>query len=535
MYPTLYELHLSSLGARLLAAATALWSLLLVISQLGLAAVPGGRLLLLTVPAVVFGYLILERIPSALVRLSGAWIALLVGAFFVAYLVAATPLLAFAPLAILISAAICTRFPATAVTFAFALTGSYASLKAFTGASGALVADVVLGGLVTGIVLSRVADRRVSLPLWPAVLLVGAYLFISIIQIFAGSNLTTGLLSFRLTGWYLLAAMLIAYAGWDRATYLRVARGIVIATGLLGAYAGLRWFIGPAAAEEAVAQQTGGAFNFINGDLRVFGGLGSGHQLGFWTGVTAPFCLGAALAWRGAWRLVAGTAFILVAFAVLASEVRGGFVGLVLGVTTVLVLYQLARAVPGLHLGRSLALAGGSLAILFGALVFTADSDEGSGLKRYTNILTPSEDLPYSHREAKFGEALLDIREHPLGQGVGSASLNASLRDPYLSIASNSLDNSYLKIAFEQGFVVVVIFVGGLLLLIGRLSTSAVKVADREAAGAGMGAAGTLVSTVVILYSGMYVEDLITLGAWLIVGVGIGSLLMARRKVVELP
>jgi O-antigen ligase len=306
---------------------------------------------------------------------------------------------------------------------------------------------------------------------------------------------------------------------------------VVVAAGLIGAYAALRWFIGPAAAERNLAIVVDGSFNFVEGHFRDVGSFNAGHQLGFWTGATGPFCLAAALGWRGRWRLVAAAAFLLVTFAVLASEVRGGLIGLVIGVAIVLVLFQVARSVPGLRLGRSVAIAAMSVAVIGGALIATVGST--GRLDRYTNIFHPSQDPAYVSRTTKGGEALRAIEEQPWGHGLGTASQNESLRGPYLSIASKSVDNSFLKVGFEQGIPVLLLFVGALGFLLLRLSVSSVRTRDAEAAAMGIGAAGALASSVAIFYTGIYFEDLIALGPWIMVGLGAAFLIDRQPQAVE--
>jgi O-antigen ligase len=107
------------------------------------------------------------------------------------------------------------------------------------------------------------------------------------------------------------------------------------------------------------------------------------------------------------------------------------------------------------------------------------------------------------------------------------------VRSPYLSIATNSLDNSYLKVAYEQGVPGLVLFAGALVLILVRLCWSAVRSRDPESAALGIGAAGALGSMIVVLYTGMYLETVLVLGPWIAIGVGAGILI--RRESAALP
>src|SRR5205807_1598445 len=145
--------------------------------------------------------------------------------------------------------------------------------------------------------------------------------------------------------------LMFAYAGWSRATYERIARGVVVVASLVGAYATVRWLVGPSGIERDHAVAVSGPYDYVDGHLRVFGPFSSGHTLAAWTAVAIPFCLAIALWLRGWWRFLAGVACVLCAFALLASEVRVGLAGAGLGVFTVVALYQLSRGFRGLHLG----------------------------------------------------------------------------------------------------------------------------------------------------------------------------------------
>ena len=450
----------------------------------------------------------------------------------VAAVTSAQPLLAFAPLVILGFAALCWRRPAAATVTAFTLSGAYGSLRAFTGLSAALPIDLILAGLWVGLVLSRIAAReRTPRRAWAGLVVIALYVAVSALQIITTPDQTAGFFSFRLEGWYLLAIFLIAYGAWEKVTYTRIARGVIVVSGLVGAYASLRFFIGPAGAERDLAITVGGVYNFVGGKLRDVGSFAGGHALSFWAGMTAPFCLAAALGWRDRWRLVAGAAFPVLAFAVLASKARGGFLGLVVGTVLVLVLYQLARSVPGLHLGSTAAVILTAVVLVGGALAFVAGS--AGQLSRYTDIFNCSREIACVDRKQKWDEALPVIEKHPFGQGIGSASADLALRGSNLTIAVYTLDNSYLKIAWEQGIPVLALFVAGMGLLLLRLSWTATRVRDREAATMGIGAAGALASALACFYTEMFIENVQVVGLWLIVGLGCAFLLNAERDAAE--
>ena len=437
-----------------------------------------------------------------------------------------------APLAFLAGAAICYRHPAATTIAAFTLSGTYGSLKAFTGLSGAFFIDLLLMGLWGAVLYTRlIRGRSRPLSIWPSFIAVALYLALTVLAVLTADDISRAFLSFRLSGWYLLAAILIAYAGWQRPTYTTIARGFVVVGLLVGAYATFRWFVGPADKELARALEVAGPYNYVDGKLRTFGSFNAGHQLGYWAAAVAPFCLAAALAWKRRWRLVAGLAFLLLVFAVLASEVRGGFIGLVLGTGAVLGLAQVSRSMPSVNLGRTAIVTATCVTIVAGALLFTAGAS--NRLDRYTNIFHRDEDISYVNRQLKWTEAIEDIEQHPFGQGIGSGSLNQDIRGPFLSIAYYALDNSFLKIAFEQGFVVMVLFVVAMVLVLLQLTMGALRAIRAEAAAMALGATGALISSLAVFYTGMEIEDVIALGPWLIVGLGAAFLINEQSEALE--
>jgi hypothetical protein len=449
--------------------------------------------------------------------------------------------IALVPLAIVASGIVCFRLPAFGVVLAFLLTAIYGSIEAFTGFSAAPLVDLLLAGLWTGLLIERLARGQVQRQLiWPAFLLLGIYLVLTLAAVLMAPDTYPAFLSFRLSGWYLLAVILIAYAGWDATVRTRIARGLALVGLLIGGYATFRWLAGPAPAETARALEVAGGFNVIDGELRTFGSFNSGHQLGFWAAAVAPFCLAATLGWTGRWRLVSGLAFVLLTVGVLASGIRGGFVGLVLASGLVLALMQFARSTTGVHVGRNALVGATAVAIIGGALLFTAGATDR--LDRYTNIFTPEEDRAYVNRTAKWGEAVDEIQQHPFGQGLGSASLNPAIRDPYLSSATLALDNSYLKVAWEQGIAVAIVFVAGLVLVLIRLAAGGVRSREREVAAMGAGGAGALAATMIVFFFDLAIEDVAALGPWMVIGLGASfviadraSVPAARRTVVQHP
>ncbi|MGI9021617.1 MAG: O-antigen ligase family protein [Solirubrobacterales bacterium] len=515
---------------RSLLAVTAAWTALVLGVTAGLVPVAGMPVMIafVALPLSAWG-LLLRADPPPGIGWIAAWTALVLGAILVVPFLVSSPAVALAPLALILSAAICTRLPATAVMVVFTISAIYGSLNAFTGTTGGVAVDLVLAGAWFGLLVPQLApDRQRPHLTWPGIVIVGLYLAITLLGILLSANPSVGFVVFRLSAWYLMALLLLAYAGWPAETYSRIARGIVLVAGLVGAYAAFRWVAGPA--HEELLHALGNPFNFIDGEMRVIGSLPSGHELGFWAGSLAPLSLAALLGWRGGWRLVAGGSYALLAFAVLVSEARGPFVGLVLGSGVVLGLYQVAGSMPRIRVGIGVLITAACIASLTGALIYSTNGED-SAIERYSNILEPSEDGAFARREQKWGEAIDEIDTHPFGHGLGAASLIESLR-PYESIGGAGLDNAYLKLAYEQGFPVVILFITGFLLLLVRLGFGAMRSRSRDTATAAMGSAGVLTSCLLILYTGVYIEALVAVGVWIAVGLGVAVVLREESAAV---
>jgi hypothetical protein len=511
------------------------WTLLALDLVLDLFTLPGlaGRVALLAtlgVPlllgaAVIFGRG--EARPP--LTQSAGWTAILAGALVAGAVLSFQPLLALAAPALLVSALACSRYPVAATAGVFLLTGAYNTIEAYTPLPVGLTVDLLLAGLWAGVVWSYLfggRDRPVWI--WPGVAVIGAYLAITVAGMLGAESVSGGVFAFRGTAWYIAAALLVGYAGWRTVTYHRIARGFVAAAVLVGGYATFRWIVGPAAAEQDLAFATNAKYQFVNNELRLFGSFNDGKALGAWTAAVIPFCVAFALAFTGRWRIPAAAGAGLCLLALLGSEARGAFAGAVVGVLLVLALYQLSRGVPGLHLGITAAAVIGIAAVGVFLFTQTAGSDEASS-QRYSALLNPGDDLAYQARLFKWRTALDDIRDKPFGMGLGAAGGAQQRYGRFATVGSSSIDSSYLKIAFEQGFAAMIVFAIGVLLLVAGLARRALVTLDRHRAGLAMGGCGALVAFSVLMYSENSIEGLPALTMWLLVGLGISQFASPAR------
>ena len=385
--------------------------------------------------------------------------------------------------------------------------------------------SLLLAGLWLGVAWRRiVGGERFAVRLLPGVVLLLGFALITLAQVAAAPSLSFGLHTFVSTGLYLLTVVLVGASELDGDRLATIGKGIVAIALLAAAYAVLRHIIGPAAKERAIASQQ--PFNFKDGKLLLFGSFESRHQLGLWCALVVPFCAGMAAVLRGSWRIAALAVIPLCAVALVASESRAALVAAVIGLAVVLALHSMGRAFPGPRLGVVLAavivIAGGAAA----AIALSGGSSNET-TKKFTVVLHPTSDAAYQARVAKWDETLREIRKEPMGHGLGTANQLQQQQGRFVSIGSFSIDNSYLRVGYEQGTLPALIYIAGLLTLTLALIRRAAITPDPARAGPALAAAGAMAAYVVVLYPSNAFDGYAALAAWLLAGVGIAPFLAA--------
>jgi hypothetical protein len=417
----------------------------------------------------------------------------------------------------------CRRRPEIAILALFAVASAFGVIDAFTPVPPSKLADLLLAGLWLGVAWRRiVGGERFAVRLMPGVVLLLAFAVISLTQVVAAPSLSFGLHTFVSTGLYLLTVVLVGASELDADRLAIVGKGIVAIALLVAAYAVLRHLIGPAGRERAIASQQ--PFNFKDGRLLLFGSFESRHQLGLWCALVVPFCAGMAAVMRGRWRIAALAVIPLCAVAFVASQSRAALVAAVIGLVAVLALHSMGRAFPGPRLGVVLAavivIAGGGAA----AIVLSGGNGNET-TKTFTVVLHPNDDAAYRARVAKWDEALREIRRQPMGHGLGTANQLQQQQGRFVSIGSFSIDNSYLRVGYEQGILPALIYIAGLLALTFTLIRRAAITPDPARAGPALAAAGAMVAYVVVLYPSNAFDGYTALAAWLLAGVGVAPFL----------
>jgi hypothetical protein len=458
-------------------------------------------------------------------RIAGAAAFVILAALVAGALVAGAPFLGLVVPGLAVGSLVCLRYPAASLMAAFLLTGAYGTIDAFTAIPVGGAIDFVIASLVLGVLGTFVVNRPDRTPrVWAGTAAVVLYAAIAAVGVVLASDRVAGVYSFRSSVWYLLALLLIAYAPWRAEAHQRVARGFLAVALAVGAYAVFRLIVGPADQERALALASSSTnlIDLRDPDIGLVGSFSSRHELAAWCAVAVPFAFALSLALRGRWRILSVAAAVACAMALLGSEVRVALAACLAGVLLVLVLYQLSRAFPGLHLGTTALVVLGLTAGGVAAFTWTV-GDSPRSVERYKALFNPTQDIAYQDREIKWKQVVDDVDRHPFGHGMGSAGRAQQEHGRFVDVATFGIDNAYLKVAFEQGWGAMLLFAAATLLLLGGLVRRAVTTVDRARAGPALGACGALISLLVLSFAGVYIEGLPALAAWMLVGVGVAQ------------
>ncbi len=513
-------------------AATAAFTLVAMASKTGAFHLPGGSMTLALFPVALLAIDGIWRHLASRNELRGAaaWSALvLVALTFTPALTRSTEVAVGLPIALTVSV-VAARKPALTVVLVAATTAAMGSFQAFLGFAPGTAIDLLLVALWLAVIGRVVIGRPYAFVLWPAILGFALFAGISALDMVTSGNFALAYFGFKSTVWYMLTFVAIAYAGWSRETYRTIAFGIVCLVCLVCTYTVFRWVFGPAQAERDLAITAGNGINVepISGDLRVVGSFQTTHTLAFWSALVGPFCFAVAL-WRtDRWRIFGAFGVVLSLVTIIASEVRGPLPGLIVGLLIVLAVHQGSRAFSGLSRGVVILLIASALGLGGGAVALaSADPDR---VERFETILNPGDDPAFAERQIKWAQVLDSVDQNPFGRGLGTASAAQEGTGRVVELSEFNIDSSYLKVAYEQGLPVMVLFIGVMLGLFASLLVASLRSSSGEAAALGMGAAGTLASMLVSFYTGLYIEAAPIVGAWLIIGVGV-SYFVSRPRI----
>ena len=428
-------------------------------------------------------------------------------------------ILGVAPALLVLTAVAVHRWRVSAVFLLFALAGSYGSLEAFTPVSAGITTDVLLGAGWMALAWDWLTGRREP-PRWlplPLVLLLGYVAVTAIFVIFSG-EVEQAAYSFRASAWLMTGAVLIAYLLPEPRQHELAHKLVLVVAALVGAYAMLRWAIGPAAKEEEPLLNNPYAQDESTGEVRLIGSLPDPHSLGIWCATMVPFTIASVLAPMAIrWRLVALAAAGMLGGAIQGSDSRAAIVGAVVGSIAVLVLFAAARSFKG---RKALPLALGFILLLAGGGVFavTKLADEGSAGARFRSLLDPIHDESLQGRLNKWATLLDDIEQLPFGHGLGASGAAEVKYARFTSAATFDPDSSYVKVAYDQGMLVLLLFVAMLIALILGLGTRVIRAPGVRGGVLAVGACGAIASFTTTMGAGVYFESLLAATPWFLVG-----------------
>jgi hypothetical protein len=454
---------------------------------------------------------------------TASWVVLVLLAVLLIPKIDSGSLTALAIPAVAATAVVARRWPAATLFVVALFSASFGSLQAFWNFPVEKVTALLLGALWIVSLTGRLF--RGSRPVRPSLAmgLLFAYVLITAIMVPLASDRSVAELGFKDSAWFMLIVLLIAYAGWGRDTHQRIAQAILVVATLAGIYAIYRVIAGPAVQEFRLMAQT--IYNFSGGKLKPGGSFGSAQSMGTWMAAVVPFAFACVLGMRGRWRILAALASALCVVAALESQLRVGLVGIVVGLLLVLVLYQCAHAFPGARIGTTVVAAVLGVSVLAAGLAISGGHPGHS----YAALLHPGSDPSVKERQYKWTQALQDLDTHPFGYGVGSASFAEQVAGQTFFLAGDTnVDNGFLRVALEQGLVIMGVFAIALLAVMLALIRGSVRLPDRRDATIAIGAAGTLASFVVVMVAEDATYSLRSVATWLIVGLGMAVILRRR-------
>jgi hypothetical protein len=456
-------------------------------------------------------------------RWAAGWAVLVPAAVVAAHLITNHATLIVAAPVVLALGVLAGRAPAVNLLAAVAATGFYGTLSAYTALPTGKLIDALMLGVCAALLWQLLfAERTERLVVPPGMLCLLGLCMIGVAHVVTAPDVTFALRALRSSTFFLLAAVTVALLVRDRRTASVVARGVLFVALAVAAYAVLRYITGPSHKELVLAEAQ--PYNRNNGALRLIGSLLSRHQLAVWLGSIVPFCTAVAMGAGRRVRIATVLLGALSAVAILATNSRGGFLAAIAGMTAVVLLLNAAPAFPKFRMGTSATLA--LVVVVAGGLAMTFTMTS-SDRHHFENILHPGRDQAYQARQVKWHEAEDSIWQHPWGLGLGEGSgLSLSARDANL-VGAHNIDNSYLTLAYEQGWAAIVLFVLGLLLTGWRLVLHVRRSPDKVSAGLAAGGCASLVAFAAAMYGGNYFFGTGALAVWIAVGLGVSRLIGA--------
>lgn len=383
----------------------------------------------------------------------------------------------------------------------------------------ALGAAAVDAALLAAVALLAIRDRgQTPRAVWRelgrggrlAVLLLGGWIALALVQIVQSGDLVRGVAGFRLTHAYAFAAaaggLLALRAGGTHVVGLLL--GVL---GLVAGYAAVRAFVGPSDAERAFAQSRPGVSQY--GDaFRNVGSFSGAVGLVSFLVPAGVFAFGLAVL-VPRYRVAASITAACAAIGVVSSYARAAWVALAVGVLLLGLVAMLGRtATPRRRLVALATVVAALAAGVAGVAVASLASEQTR--ERARGFVDPLSDESLKIRLETWERSAREVARHPLGTGLGTVGRASYLRGEPAVTA----DNSYLKILREQGFLGGALFIGGVLLACAVLARAALR-APPEPRAISLAAVAAFGAFLVLLLAGEYVEQPGKVLAWTLLAV----------------
>jgi hypothetical protein len=418
------------------------------------------------------------------------------------------------------------RAPTWGFVLALTLFGTEGSIKAALSSTtrpldlsppavGAAFTDAALAIGVAGLL---VADRGASLrALWARLTLLGriaagllaAWLVASVLQIPLSGDLERALLGFRVTQLYVIAVpagvVLASLAGQQTKTLLLVAVSPIVF------YAALRVAVGPSSAERLFTAHRPGVTQYGEA-IRATGSFSGAVGLVSFVVPAAALAVGLLLSAsrRRAW---ASAVIVCSLAAIVASYTRAALVGLACSTLLALVLIFAVGPQSARRRVTAVAACAALFVVVAGATVVTSTASP-QVRQRVDAVLHPESDLSLRMRLDTWDRMVHSSVEHPIGSGLGTVGRASGLG----GAATVTADESYLKILYEQGIAVGIVFLAGMLAACAAIVAGLRRCAS-EARPVGIAALSGFVSFLVLAAFGEYVEQPGKALAWTLLGV----------------
>jgi hypothetical protein len=386
--------------------------------------------------------------------------------------------------------------------------------------------DLMLGAAVAGMLARRRAAPLLAL--WRdarraerlGASLLGAWLVLSVLQLMLAGHLVTAAEGWRLSQAYVAAGVLGGALWWGSADGPRRLPLLCAGLGVAAAYAVVRIAIGPSGSEKTFALFGSDATSSFGSSFRAVGSFSGAFGLASMLAPAIVLLFASAVTRRdGRWAYAAGC--VLAVVAVVGSQVRTGLVAAAVGIGFVALALLAER---GLRSRRAvkLVVALGVLVALAGTAVAISSGGSSQVSRRATGLVSPLSDQSVKIRLDTWRRTLDAAVHEPLGSGLGTVG-RATGRT-----GATYTDNSYLKALREQGFAGIALLLGAIVLLLGSLTAKLVR-AGPSARPFALAALAALVTFLVMMVTGEYIEQPGKVLAWSLLGAALADLHVRRR------